>query len=250
MVALASLLVVVMVSMVVTRVASVALRATGLSADVARFQARSAFSGVGFTTSESEAVVSHPVRRKIIMWLVVLGNAGIVTTVASLMLTFAGADGGQATRRVALLAAGVVALRVVASSRAVDRVLTSLTERALRRYTDVDLNDYASLLQVGGPYTVARVTAEDGDWVTGRRLDELRLRDEGVIVLGVYRRRGGYVGVPTGSTVVERGDRLLVYGCDDDVAELSARRAGDAGDRAHRDAVERHRDVLTETTAR
>ena len=40
-----------------------ALKLNGLSAEVATFQAQSAFSGAGFTTSESEAIVSHPLRR-------------------------------------------------------------------------------------------------------------------------------------------------------------------------------------------
>ena len=58
--AVASLLVVIVISLMVTRMATIALTATGLSRESARFQARSAFSGAGFTTSESEAVVRHP----------------------------------------------------------------------------------------------------------------------------------------------------------------------------------------------
>ncbi|HWH13902.1 MAG TPA: hypothetical protein VNT51_04095 [Miltoncostaeaceae bacterium] len=59
MIALASVFVVVIVSLLVTRVATVLLTATGLSREVARFQARSALSGVGFTTGEAESVVNH-----------------------------------------------------------------------------------------------------------------------------------------------------------------------------------------------
>ncbi len=51
-----TLLVILTFSVVVVRTAAVALRLTGMPADVARFQARSAFTGAGFTTSESEAV--------------------------------------------------------------------------------------------------------------------------------------------------------------------------------------------------
>jgi len=46
------------------------------------------FTGVGFTTSESEKVVSHPVRRRILLMLMLLGNAGIVTAVSSLIVSF------------------------------------------------------------------------------------------------------------------------------------------------------------------
>jgi Trk-type K+ transport system membrane component len=75
-------------SILITRVATIALTHTGLTKASAKFQARSAFSGAGFTTSESEMVVNHPVRRKIVMLLILLGNAGLVTAVSSLILTF------------------------------------------------------------------------------------------------------------------------------------------------------------------
>ena len=77
MLAIASLLVVVLISLIVTRVATVALVSTGLSREMARFQARSAFTGTGFTTQEAESVVNHPVRRRIVMALMLAGNAGL-----------------------------------------------------------------------------------------------------------------------------------------------------------------------------
>ncbi len=54
-----SLLITLAVSLIVTRIAAVALMSTGLSREAARFKARSAFSGVGFTTSEAETIVYH-----------------------------------------------------------------------------------------------------------------------------------------------------------------------------------------------
>jgi len=73
-------------SILITRVASIALTHTGLSRESAKFQARSAFTGVGFTTTESEKVVNHPVRRRILLLLMILGNAGIIKGVASLII--------------------------------------------------------------------------------------------------------------------------------------------------------------------
>ncbi len=89
--AIVSLLVVILLSLLVTRVATIALTLTGLSEEVARFQARSAFTGCGFSTRESEQVVNHPVRRRIMLMLMLLGNAGIVTAVSSLVLAFVSA---------------------------------------------------------------------------------------------------------------------------------------------------------------
>ena len=53
MVAVVSVLFILAVSLLITRIATVALQLTGLSKANARFQARSAFTGVGYTTSEA-----------------------------------------------------------------------------------------------------------------------------------------------------------------------------------------------------
>jgi hypothetical protein len=66
MIAALTLFAVLTLSVLVIRTGAVALRLTGLPEEPARFQARSAFTGTGFTTSESEAIVNHPVRRRIV----------------------------------------------------------------------------------------------------------------------------------------------------------------------------------------
>ncbi|MBD3334640.1 MAG: potassium transporter TrkA, partial [Candidatus Eisenbacteria bacterium] len=73
-------------SLVITRIATTALTLTGMSREAARFQARSAFTGTGFTTHEAEQVVGHPVRRRIIMLLMILRSAGLVSILISIIL--------------------------------------------------------------------------------------------------------------------------------------------------------------------
>ena len=63
MIALVSLLVTVALSVLLTRVATVALQATGLSQQAAWLEARSAILGAGFSSEESEAVLANPARR-------------------------------------------------------------------------------------------------------------------------------------------------------------------------------------------
>ena len=87
MVAITSVFIIVLISLIVTLVATVTLIVTGLSRESARFQARSALSGVGFTTSEAEAMLSHPIRRRVVMFLMLFGSAGILTVVASLIIS-------------------------------------------------------------------------------------------------------------------------------------------------------------------
>lgn len=239
--AIALLLILGLVSLLVTRVASIALMVTGMTQQSARFQARSALTGVGYTTTEAESIVNHPVRRRIVMALMLLGNIGLVAAMAGLLGGFVGAGGRQALLRVVLLIGGLAALYAASRSRRVDRVLSTGISKVLRRFTDLDVRDYANLLQLTGDYGVRELHVQPEDWLAGRRLDELRLADEGVLVLGIRRPDGRYLGAPDRKALVRANDTLVLYGYDKALDNLDERRAGREGDQEHRRLVAEQR---------
>ena len=239
-----SLLVVIVVSLLVVRVATVALVLTGLSQQLARFQARSAFTGAGFTTSESEKVTQHPVRRRIVMGLMLMGNAGIVTAVSSLILSFVNTSESSeayAGLRLMALIAGVTGLWVLAQTEWVDRQLTKTIEAALKRWTDLEVRDYSGLLHLSRGYSVVEMEVEPGDWLAQRELAGLRLADEGVLMLGVECADGNFLGAPRGKTKLSPGDTVIMYGPSDLLANLDERREGSDGNWDHHKAVDRQR---------
>ena len=246
MLAIATVLAALLVSLLITRVATIALSVTGMSRESARFQARSAFTGVGFTTSEAESVVNHPVRRRVVLILMLLGNAGLVTIVASLLISFAGAEESvQAWKRIAVLLGGLVVLILLARSQRVDRVLSRGITALLARYTDLDTRDYARLLQLTGGYGVIELQVQPTHWTADRSLEDLQLRKEGVAVLGIQRPDGSFAGVPNGGTIVEPGDVLVLYGHTKLLGELGDREAGPEGDEEHRRRAEAHERVVS-----
>ncbi|MDP8968830.1 MAG: TrkA C-terminal domain-containing protein [Actinomycetota bacterium] len=244
MVALASVLLVALVSLLITRVATMALTLTGLSREVARFQARSALSGVGFTTSEAESVVTHPIRRRIVLLLMLVGSAGIVTVMATLLLSFVNADREQALLRLVVLAGGLAAILFISKSPVVDRWLSRMIARGLTRWTDLDTRDYERLLHVGGDFAVVELVVRPEDWMAGCTLAELNLRDEGIAVLGVQRPDGRYVGSPIWATRIEPHDTVVAYGPAARLAELDQRPKGRRGDEAHERAVAEQREAV------
>ena len=245
MIAVASLLIFLSLALLITRVATTSLRATGLSHEAARFQARSAFSGVGFTTAESEAIVNHPVRRNIVLMLMLLSTAGIVTTVTSLLLSFVHTSGyHQAALRLAALLAGLLVLWAFAASAWVEARLSRIIEWALARWTDLDVRDYVRLLEISGNYAITEMSVDPDDWLAERRIDDLLLRQEGVVVLGIRHADGNYMGAPPPATLFRPGDTLVVYGRATALDELQQRKIGPAGDRAHERAVIEHEDVV------
>jgi len=237
-----AVLTVLSLSLLVTRIAATALTLTGLSREAARFQARSAFTGTGFTTREAEKVVDHPVRRRIITLLMITRSAGIVSIIISLILSFGGsAEESEKLYRFLWLIAGLVALWAAASSRYIDRYLSRCIEWAFRKWTDLDTRDYQGLLKLSGEYAVKELAVKAQDWLADKTLKNCRLTEEGVIVLGIYRDNGDYVGAPTADTRIYAGDLLILYGRSGALQELDQRREDSAGEAAHERAVSRQR---------
>ena len=246
-VGLIALLSVLGLSLIITRLATISLGMTGLSEHAARFQARSAFTGTGFTTQEAEKVVQHPVRRRIIMGLMIIRSAGLVTIVISLILSFAGAEEESETLwRLAAFIGGVFLLLLLSRSHYVNIILSFVMNRVLKRWGNLDVRDYISLLRLHGDYHVTELALKKGDWLVGKKIEQCRLRDEGVLILGLVREEGNYLGAPKADTVFYAGDTLILYGRADALKELDQRETGGAGDRAHEAAVGEQRRRLAD----
>jgi hypothetical protein len=229
-------------SLVITRIATVALTMTGLSSEAAEFQARSAFTGTGFTTSEAEKIVNHPVRRRIVTLLMIARSAGLVTILISVMLSFASLESdSQRLWRLVWLTGGVFLLWVVSRRAFFRRHLSRMIEWALQKWTSLDTRDYESLLKLSGQYTVNEFQVTRGGWLADKTLKDCRLFDEGVLILGIYRSDGSYIGAPKGRTQIYAGDTLILYGRQETLRELNQRRNNAQGNMAHDRAVSKQK---------
>ena len=250
MVAVVSLLVVTFISLLVTRLAAMALMFTGLSQESTRFQARSALSGVGFTTQEAESVVNHPVRRRIIMGLMLTGSIGMPTVIATVVvsvITTVKAD--HWWHPALLLLVGGGALFYFGRSRRVSRWMNNWMSKGLKRWTRLEVKDYISLLQLRNGYAVTELLVESHDWLDGKSLKEAALPREGVLVLGIQDENNNYQGTPRAEDVIKAGDILILYGPLDRIKELDERKAF-RGESAHQKAVnEQAEDIQTGPSA-
>ena len=237
-----SLLIIFALSLLVIRIGSVALEMTGLSPNVASFQATSAFSGAGYTTQEAEQAVTTAGRRRVVKALIRLGSVGLLGAISTLVLSFT-QSGGDNLLSAAYILGGVGVIVLLAQSRWFNRLLTPVIELALSRTTELVVKDYARLLGLQGEYRVAEVDVDAGDWLAGETLAELDLTSEGVLVLGV-RRNDSYIGAPQSETETRPGDTLVLYGRRDRLQELSGRDAEDTDARG--DAVADHEEALEE----
>ncbi len=118
-----------------------------------------------------------------------------------------------------------------------------LNNKALKRYTDLDVKDYYSLLHISENYRVSELKVEKEDWLVDKNLEFLDLGSEGVIVLGIKRHNGNYIGAPVGSTTVREDDILILYGRIKLLRSLEKRKEGHSGDQEHREAVSEQMEI-------
>ena len=240
MIAIVSLLVVITVFLLAIRLAALAMMLTGMSQESARFQAISAMAGVGFTTKESESVINHPARRRIISLLMLTGNIGIPAVVATLvvsLLTMVQADDWWWP--VSLLVGGLAGLMFLARSRFMKKHLNTWLAWGLKKITHLDAKDYVSLLQLQSGYAVTEMIVVESDWLDKKSIRSAALSSEGVLVLGIQYQDGRYSGAPKADDIIHAGDTLILYGRMEQLKELDQRHAS-SGEAAHRKAVEEY----------
>ena len=239
MIAIVSLLLIMGTSLTITRVAAVLLEHTGLSRDSARFQARSAFTGVGFTTSEAEYIVANPVRRKIVMWLMLVGNVGIVSSMSALLLSALDVrENADVGRLVAVLVMGLITLWFLGMSETVDRGARAVVQFAIRRWSKLEAIDYVQLLHLRDDYKVARFALESDHWLVGKTIADAQLIHEGMLVLGIECPLGTFLGTPASDVAFHAGDTVVIYGQAERVAALECRSEATAETEAIEDAIE------------
>jgi len=132
---------------------------------------------------------------------------------SSLILTFVLPD-NWASRLYGLLIVigGVVLLFYMIRSKWLDTWLSGIINRALKKYTDLDVQDYASVLRISGDYQITEYKVDDESRLLNQSLIDLELHRYGIQVLGIERKNGDYIGTPNGNTVITEGDSLTLYG--------------------------------------
>lgn len=221
---LLALLTIVFVSLLIVRVGTNALVLTGMSLSAARFQAASAFFGVGFTTAEAEMVVGHQVRRRIILHLIIAGNIGLTSALATLIVTFVGKsdEGASALFSViGIVLLTILVLYVLASTSYIRKPMDALMRYSLERAGVARALDYELLLNVEHGYCVSDFKIGEDHPFEGKALCESRPNDQGIVVLGITKPNGSFLGTPGKDVVLEAGDTLMVYGSEEAVDKMA-----------------------------
>ncbi|NQT18240.1 MAG: TrkA C-terminal domain-containing protein [Planctomycetes bacterium] len=205
---------IVIVSMFVVKIGSVAYRMTGLDKSTASFQALSAFSGTGFTTREAELIVNNPRRRNITKVLMIIGNAGIASVVATLVLSFSGKPDWSNWRvlaNVLILLAGLFIVYQFAVAKWLQSALDKFIANRLGGVRYLGIPEFQEVIGLTKDYGISSIVVKPDSRLAGRTLEQLHLGQVGVLVLAIHRGRE-LISSPVGSTRIEANDRLVCYG--------------------------------------
>ncbi len=208
---IALLIIVICVIYIIVIMGGIALQLTGLEKSRAKFQALSAFSGTGFTTREAESVVNHPRRRRIIMTLMILGNAGLVSLVATFASSLRKTEAIDIPMNLAIIAASIFLLYKIASQRSLATRLRRRLSRLVRRILHMRDMLVEEVLDQGDGYGVARILMGVESRIIGKDLRDSELSKHEIMVLSIERDHGN-IPFPHASTTINPGDRLVCYG--------------------------------------
>jgi hypothetical protein len=201
----------VLFSFLVVRAGAIAFMMTGLDQKRARFQALSAFTGTGFTTREAERVVNHEVRRKIATWLMVLGNAGIVTVIVTVTSSMVTSRGYSVPVNLIVLLLGIYLIYRLMGHTGLMRRWERFMEDRLQRYRDFEEEATEDLLRLIEGYGLVRLIVSAQSPLISETLSEQRLPEKNVLVLGI-ERKNAWIPVPKADEPILEGDRVIVYG--------------------------------------
>lgn len=205
-------LIAIIISMLIVRVGAIALMMTGMSFEKAKFQALSAFSGTGFTTHEAERVVNNARRRKIVSWLMIMGNAGIVTVIVTASSSFANAKGLDFGISVLVLMGGLALVFFLARQTPLVRHWEEFAQSRLQKLKIFDEDTTVDeLLHITEGFGVVRVKLEESSPLLDKTLAEINADLEHSFVLGIERGKE-WLSAPNLHRKLMPNDYLVIYG--------------------------------------
>ena len=205
-------LITILISFLVVRAAAIALMITGLDRKRAIFQALSSFTGTGFTTKEAELVINHPTRRKIVSWLMILGNAGFVTVIVAATSSLVSSKGYNLPIDVILLIGGIVLIYKIVSHKEFVRKFENYIENKLvKAEAFVEEGVVEDLLHLFEGYGLIKAIIKEDSPLLNKNISECTSCKGKVLILGIEREKS-WLPVPGEDEKIQAGDRIVIYG--------------------------------------
>ena len=215
-------------SFVIVRIGAVAFQLTGLEWSLAKFQSLSCFSGTGFTTKEAELITGDPRRRRIASILIVLGNAGLVTMIATVasalnpeqvliarfsesFLPFSIPSPMVPWINLTVIIVGLLIIYRVSTNKKITSKLTRYLRTKVRKKELLRPVSFEELLLLTGGYGISRIDVCENSPLIDKALAESGLRKSDITVLAIVRDNATMPN-PSADMTIQQGDELITFG--------------------------------------
>ena len=201
---------VIAISVFVVKIATVALKMTGLDEKKAYFQALSAFTGTGFTTRDSELVFENDIRRKIVIFLMILGNAGLITVITTLVISFGRTNVVPLLANVAIVLVLIMILFKILTHKGVTKFLNDKIESRLEKRAPFQKRPVEEVLRIAKNYGIAEISIKSDFPDLGKALNESSFREKDILVLAI-ERKDIVIPTPKANDRILLDDTLICY---------------------------------------
>lgn len=201
---------------VISLIFTVLFRLIGLPEEKAQFQVISLLTGCGFTTRESEMILSNRSRRRLARITMLFGYVFNLTIVSALINMFVSVEftqlGGRLLSMLIPLIA-IIGIVVASRTRVVRSWLDKTIGRLARRTTgNESFNSIVQLDQIG-KQTIVQVTLRQvPELLQNKPLAETGLKSTHDILVMLYERGSDPPEAPNAKTIFVAGDRLVLLG--------------------------------------
>ena len=207
--------IIVLVYWIISELFAMLFRFTGLPDEKARFQVISLLTGCGFTTHESELLLTNRSRRRLARITMLFGYVFNITIVSMMINVLLSINLSVISNLFSILIPMLAAVIIITFMRVPkirawgDRVIERLAGRLTRR----ESANSVLLLDYLGEDSIAQVTlAEVPEVFRGLPLAKIGLRPKHNIMVMLIEKPNQKA-VPAGAnTVIEAGDKLTVFG--------------------------------------
>jgi hypothetical protein len=211
------LIAIILFTIVAAEFATIVFHLTGLDRKTSLFQAISALTGTGFTTKQSETIMAHPLRRKVIITLMLIGRGGGIIVIASLISKV-----GKDLLSVQVLSIFLIFIIAIYILRKLNiaQLFSKLIEKGIIKIKLVEKSSFDQILELAKNYGIAEIyVTQDTRWVD-KRIQDLDFRKNDILIIAI-KREEKILPTPKASTRLENNDILTCYGKLSSMKQLS-----------------------------
>ncbi len=196
---------------VLVKATGIALKLTGMDEGNALFQACSAYTSTGYTTSVAETVMVDELRRKIVAYAMILGHVGLVTIIITGCMTFMLSKGKHLPISIIIFVLSIIVILLVIFHTRWMLKLDNYIEKRLMRLPLFSKRGVHNINRFAQGYGLVKGYVTGDSSSVGRSLSDFKFEDIGSLVIGI-RRGDTWISMPRAEEIIQPHDRIIAYG--------------------------------------